>query len=336
MPSNKPHLFLAQESGFTRSASPNCPVCNTPNADFASYGPYTTSGPPQLLQGWCPACTNVRIHTNAVNEVRKQKKGHLLSAYLRSLPAEAWKSERESVTVDNLEQIISSISELTILDQFDLALKRVCEMCPMVGLPSSFDYQTDWPLLTAQSADTALFILRELGRVGYLYQEEEPSCVPRKPTLKGYERLQQIQSTGRNSETGFVAMSFSSEQMPVWKDVIEPAVWDAGYRPFRVDRYEHTHRIDDEIIAQIKSCRFLVADFTEQKAGVYFEAGLALGLGRNVFWMCRDSEKDNLHFDTRQYNHIMYDDFGKARRDLTNRIVANEGPGNCARPKARG
>ena len=68
----------------------------------------------------------------------------------------------------------------------------------MVGLPSSFDYQTDWPLLTAQSADTALFILRELGRVGYLYQEEEPSCVPRKPTLKGYERLQQIQSTGRN------------------------------------------------------------------------------------------------------------------------------------------
>jgi nucleoside 2-deoxyribosyltransferase len=190
--------------------------------------------------------------------------------------------------------------------------------------------------LTAQSADTALFILRELARAGYLYQEDEPSCVPRKLTFKGYERLQQIQATGRNSETGFVAMSFSIEQLPVWEKIIEPAVWDAGYRPFRIDRYEHTHRIDDEIIAQIKRCRFLVADFTEQKAGVYFEAGLALGLGRNVFWMCKDSEKEKLHFDTRQYNHILYDDFAIARKDLTNRIVANEGPGNSVRPEPQG
>ncbi len=128
-------------------------------------------------------------------------------------------------------------------------------------------------------------------------------------------------------------MSFSKDQAPVWSEVIEPAIVDAGYRPIRVDKYEHSQRIDDEIIAQIRRCRFLVADFTEQKKGVYFEAGFSLGLGRNVIWMCKGSDKDNLHFDTRQYNHILYDDFAKARKALTDRIVAQEGQGSYANNK---
>jgi len=123
-------------------------------------------------------------------------------------------------------------------------------------------------------------------------------------------------------------MSFSPERLPVWIEVIEPAILSAGYRPLRVDQHEHNRRIDDEIIAQIRRCRFLVADFTEQKKGVYFEADFALGLGRNVIWMCEHSEVNDLHFDTRQFNHILYDDLEHAKTALANRIVALEGPGN--------
>src|SRR5262249_1613975 len=125
----------------------------------------------------------------------------------------------------------------------------------------------------------------------------------------------------------------SKEQLSVWTVAIEPGIIDAGYQPIRVDKYEHTQRIDDEIIAQIRRCRFLVADFTEQKRGVYFEAGFGLGLGRNVIWMCNETDKDKLHFDTRQFNHILYNDLEKAKRDLTNRIVALEGPGNFTKEK---
>ncbi len=153
-------------------------------------------------------------------------------------------------------------------------------------------------------------------------------AIPPRPTWKAYERLQQIQSSGRNSDVGFAAMSFSKDQLPVWEKAISPGISGAGYRPFRVDKHEHSHRIDDEIIAQIRRSRFLVADFTEQKSGVYFEAGFALGLGRNVIWMCKRSEKDQLHFDTRQFNHILYEDFSEAKKALTDRIVAIEGPGS--------
>jgi len=34
-------------------------------------------------------------------------------------------------------------------------------------------------------------------------------------------------------------------------------------------------------------CRFIVADFTGQRGGVYFEAGYALGLRKPVIWTCK-------------------------------------------------
>lgn len=34
--------------------------------------------------------------------------------------------------------------------------------------------------------------------------------------------------------------------------------------------------INDAIVREIKKCKFLVADFTQHKHGVYFESGLGL------------------------------------------------------------
>ena len=40
--------------------------------------------------------------------------------------------------------------------------------------------------------------------------------------------------------------------------------------------------------------------------GFIFEAGLAMGLGIPVIFTCRHDMLDKLHFDTRQYNHIVW------------------------------
>ena len=46
----------------------------------------------------------------------------------------------------------------------------------------------------------------------------------------------------------------------------------------RIDRHEHVNKIDDEIIAEIRRARFVVADFTHGDTGgrgsVYYEAGI--------------------------------------------------------------
>lgn len=324
MPSNKKHLFSDSGGGFTPLSSGRCPLCDGKNASFGSYN---LAGLGRVFQGWCPACTNVRIAAQAVETAKSQGKAHLVSASMRRLPEVRWQ-DGHVITAENADSYASSILQLSVLDQLDAALKLICEMCPCVGCPSAFNYEVDWPLLVAEEPGSALFVLNQLANMGYIEGDPNSRHSP-SPTWKAYERLQQIQTSGRNSQNGFVAMSFAPSQTPVLQSVMEPGITEAGYKPIRVDRYEHTNRIDDEIMAQIRRCRFLVADFTGQRNGVYFEAGFAQGLGRNVIWMCHESDKENLHFDTRQYNHIFYnDDLAKAKAALTNRIVAREGEGS--------
>lgn len=65
-----------------------------------------------------------------------------------------------------------------------------------------------------------------------------------------------------------------------------------------------------------------VADFTEHKAGVYFESALAMDLGIEVIRTCRDTDLKNTHFHTRQYNHIVWRDELDLKDKLIVRIQA--------------
>lgn len=78
----------------------------------------------------------------------------------------------------------------------------------------------------------------------------------------------------------------------------------------------------DQIIAEIRRSKFLIADFTGHRGGVYFEAGFALGLGLPVIWTCRKDNLENLHFDIRQYNFIDWETGEELQERLTNRIQA--------------
>ncbi len=100
------------------------------------------------------------------------------------------------------------------------------------------------------------------------------------------------------------------------------ALEDTGYSAIRIDQKEHNNKIDDEIIAEIKKSKFLVADFTGHRGGVYFEAGFAMGLKKPVIWTYRKDHLDSLHFDTRQYSHIIWETEDELYEKLLNRIQA--------------
>lgn len=130
------------------------------------------------------------------------------------------------------------------------------------------------------------------------------------------------------SSIGFCAMWFNPDVKPLWIEAIEPAIREAGYEPLRLDESkEYNNRVDDEIMASIRASRFIVADFTGNRGGVYYEAGFAHGLGLDVIFMCR--EGDDLHFDVRQYNCIYWtmDNLEEAKKRLKNRILATLGQG---------
>ncbi len=110
---------------------------------------------------------------------------------------------------------------------------------------------------------------------------------------------------------------------------IEAGIRSSGYEPLRIDRKEHNNKIDDEIVAGIRRSKFLVADFTGHRGGVYFETGFATGLGLPVIWLCRQDELEKTHFDTRQYNFIVWeaDKLAELSKALQNRIEATIGYG---------
>ena len=92
----------------------------------------------------------------------------------------------------------------------------------------------------------------------------------------------------------------------------------------RIDRVHHNEKICDKILAEIRRCQFTVADFTRQSQGVYFEAGFAMTLGREVIRTCQEIEvaEKKLHFDTRQYPLIPWKDPADLRQQLSERINA--------------
>jgi nucleoside 2-deoxyribosyltransferase len=82
-------------------------------------------------------------------------------------------------------------------------------------------------------------------------------------------------------------MWFAEEMNTVFENAIKPAIEseDCGhFTAHRVDKAEFNDDITDEIIAGIKECRFVVADLTGYRDGVYFEAGYAKGLGKPVIF----------------------------------------------------
>lgn len=146
---------------------------------------------------------------------------------------------------------------------------------------------------------------------------------------EGWAHLETLKKTNADKKQCFVAMWFSDEMEQIYNTIISEAITDAGYFPHRVDQREHNDKIDDEIISQIRKSRFVLADFTGHRGGVYFEAGFAKGLGLEVFWSCREDDIENLHFDIRQYNCIAWrhDNLEEFKSKIIHRVEAVLGHG---------
>lgn len=150
-------------------------------------------------------------------------------------------------------------------------------------------------------------------------------------TPGGYSHLAELEAKVIDSAQAFVAMWFDSSLDDAYNHGIAQGIADAGYKQLRIDQKDHNNKIDDEIIAEIRRSKFLVADFTQgdtgARGGVYYEAGFAHGLNIPVIFTCREDAVGKVHFDTRQYNHILWTTPDELCTRLSQRIVATIGDG---------
>ncbi len=126
------------------------------------------------------------------------------------------------------------------------------------------------------------------------------------------------------SNTGFIAMSFGYAERNQLESTITDACSSAGWKATAIDRHEYAGGVVDAIIAKINESRFVVADLTEHKNGVYFEAGYAIGKNIPVIFTVKDeeTETEKVHFDVKHLNQIRWKDYADLKLKLTNRLKA--------------
>ncbi|MEQ1696900.1 MAG: hypothetical protein ABL901_13775 [Hyphomicrobiaceae bacterium] len=234
-----------------------------------------------------------------------------------------WRALDVSQRSDRLLQYISKLQ-----DRLDFEVTFT-----FTGKGSSFteglQAQAESECISFSELEYLAMALRDGGLLKITGFEEDFITVNIAPA--GHARLAELAVANETSTQAFVAMWFDASIRSAFDLGVEPAVAAAGYKAFRIDNKEHNNKIDDEIISEIRRSRFVVADMTcppdKPRGGVYFEAGFAFGLNIPVFWSCRKDSEKEIHFDTRQFAHILWTNEEDLKNQLTKKIRAILGQG---------
>ena len=207
------------------------------------------------------------------------------------------------------------------LEVVDRVLLDAVEGVPAFDRPSTMPTR-DYTRYFLHDLDEFLAVLNILSDEGLLVFRNDGQTIEMWPRPAGWRRASELRERSVKLDQVFVALRFNDALKTAYEEGIEPALNGAGYRPLRIDRVPHNGTIDDRIIAEIRRSAFLVADLTEHANGVYFEAGFALGLGREVIWCCRKDQLGSAHFDVKQYNMIVWENPREFRENLLQRVRA--------------
>ena len=242
----------------------------------------------------------------------------MMSAWIRD--RKEFDREPPMILVEKLDGIVDSFPDYRVADKQRLLLAAI-ERRTKPAETTKLVLDEDYPVAWAESAKELRYLLNALSGRGLINLKERSEDAACEITPKGWDYLDQLGPKSAGSKQVFAAMSFNADMEKAWSEGIKPALESVGYRPYRVDMEQHVERIDAKIQAEIKASKFIVADVTGHRQGVYFEAGYAMGLGLQVVFCVREDQLGDVHFDTRQFNHVVWKDAADLRRLLAERVA---------------
>lgn len=308
-----------------------CPICGT-DVTFAKFGSM-----PRIK---CDRCglfdfNPVLFATDRSSWLRHK---HLIAGYMCET-----KRRRESnlltessnildFGIDSIQKILSSpLIPKTSMQKLDKILLNLYKSGE--GFTIEFDSGELFPAIgyarNREELENMLLALCELG-----YIKNTSNIAGGKEyaiTIKGLERAETLLTEQNFSKKAFIAMRFSDDLKAVRDESMKPACEACGFEAYTVDEEEHIGDITDKIISGIKTSRFVIADFTYNNPGVYYEAGYAKGLGIPVIKTCKKEWFDSLdkndpanrlHFDVEHDNMILWENAEHLRQRLESRIRA--------------
>lgn len=298
------------------SPLPNCILCNHEAKDYSKQ-----SGT-EIYLIECKICG--RYKSTSFNDlslkVLSVAEKTMLSAYTREL-YEYNEPIPELHVLDDQNQIkniIERYGKKTVVEKLDNLILYVGKKSHYFGEALQIHGESDYPVTYSIKKEEFDKIKEQAFKSQYFLLPSPQGNV--QLDWLGWQRMEEIKKAGHPTKKCFVAMSCADELRAIYDDGIRLAVQETGYDPIFIEREETNEKICDRIVAEIRSCKFLIADVTGERQNVYYEAGFAQGLGRDVIWTCKQGE--TLHFDTRQYKHIIWQSHEDLKKQLINRIKA--------------
>lgn len=146
---------------------------------------------------------------------------------------------------------------------------------------------------------------------------------------EGWKRVDELQKEPSNNKEVFVSMAFNNGTKDT-REAIRNGIINAGYSPEFIDEIIHNKQIVPEMFRLIRECRFLILDISDPNYGAYYEAGYALGLGKEVIICCSEEAFNKTlpeeekkyekylrpHFDIAQKQILVWDNY----EDLTKKL----------------
>jgi hypothetical protein len=266
----------------------------------------------------CARCGAYRVANDLSPELLGDKRSYL-SAATRQFFERSGREKSLLLTSENWRAYAEPHERTRVMDRLNNMLVFMASQARGPGKAVKLD-GSDYPLFDMRDQAEMEALLWHAEKEGLL---EIASSGGWRVSVKGFQLVEPTIRPGGTPGTCFIAMSFNSDLSESLELGFIPAIEvDCRFKAVRIDRKEHNNQITDEIMAGIRGAEFMVADFTGHRGGVYYEAGFARGLGREVIYCCREDAFAERHFDTSVINHVVWKEPADLRKKLADRIRA--------------
>lgn len=262
-------------------------------------------------------------------EIKHILRGLMLSRRLNDINGKIihWDDHKNTKGAIDLKKLLDSLDyPKNPKDKIDNLITELFKLQTYDGevIKLNMLIKADWNKLFFKSQNEFLFYLKTLAKQGDIEIARDGSS-PRafNFTYQGITNYIRRLTEGFNSNKCFVAMAFSDD-MKESRNAIKSALLKTGFDPIVIDEkdIESDKTINDAIISNLRQCKFCIADFTHHRNGVYFESGFALGQGKQVIYVCEETQFKNAHFDIKPLQHIIYKTPDELEKKLIDKIEA--------------
>ncbi len=278
-----------------------CPICRTPNITRSGAGGNT-------FEMHCQRCGKYQIQALAETQLMNGPPAfpptHLLSGVCRN----TWDAlgEKLLITVDIFKSWaeLDKAAKLVVPRDNDVACKadyllrhlrrRSRNLADVVSLAPA-----ELAVGFCASKRELLFCLDYLVARGWCEPVQEAprgkgqqrgDALLYRLTPAGWAALDNAEHTAATQPLAAVIMGTGGDNELLWTLGISAALQAVGYKAVRLDTREAGGKVTDELIVDVRRAALVVADLTGQATLAFFMAGLAIGLGKPLFWSCEEVE----------------------------------------------